>query len=392
MPSPSTSGPLPSAATWRASLRRPIPALDGVRGLAILAVLAHQLLLDGRANDRLLNLLWVAPEAGWAGVQLFFVLSGFLITGILIDTRDARRRWSSFFVRRGLRIFPPYYLLLALLFVVLPALARLPPDVVSENRHQGWYWLYLANWSLLGHARINLLGHCWSLSVEEQFYLLWPFVVFLVRERTLIRVCVVVIVTALVARTWMVFAGMDPEWAYELTVSRMDALALGALLSILVRRHQFWTMALPRLRRWTWLVGAMLLGIGLAAGGYARTNRVTLTLGQTVLAVGSALLVLVAVRDHTRGGGRAGASLSWRPLRLFGKHSYAIYLFHHPLHLALQRIFLAALVARMTRAQYLATQLTYFVAGSAVLLGLAMVFHVVFERPILSLKRFFTAG
>ncbi len=166
-----------------ATLRGTIPALEGVRGVAILAVLAHQLLIDGYAGGRALEILRMPFQTGWAGVQLFFVLSGFLITGILLDTRRAENFWSSFYARRALRIFPVYYLLLAVTYAIAP------------HRHQVFYWLYLANLrQLAAGPAVESLGHCWSLSVEEQFYLVWPFAVRLLDERGLVRLCAAIVV------------------------------------------------------------------------------------------------------------------------------------------------------------------------------------------------------
>ena len=107
---------------------------------------------------------------GWAGVQLFFVLSGFLITGILLETRDEKGALRRFLVRRGLRIFPLYYATLFVLLVVVP-----PDPVVRAALHdQVYYWLYVSNWAQPFEHKIPTLAHFWSLAVEEQFYLLWP--------------------------------------------------------------------------------------------------------------------------------------------------------------------------------------------------------------------------
>lgn len=377
--------------SWQESLRRTIPALDGVRGLAVLAVLAHQLCVDSFTSSHWITLLMTVPEAGWVGVQLFFVLSGFLITGILLETRGASNRWSSFFVRRALRIFPPYYFLLVLLFCVLPAFLLLPPDFRASLARQSWYWFYLSNWAVVGGAGVSALAHCWSLAVEEQFYLLWPPIVFAIRLRTLVWLCVLMAGAALFIRVWIVATGRNTEYAYELTVSRMDGLAIGALTAILARHRKALTWVLPRLQRWRWLVLVGLTAVTLASRGFARSNPITLTLGHTVLAIASAYLILLAVRDHSQGSGRTGQLLARAPLRLFGKHSYAIYLFHHPLHMVAERYYLARAVAPLGQWQYLGVQLAYFVLGSGILLGMAMLFHVTFERPILNLKRHFTA-
>ncbi len=376
---------------WQESLRRPIPALDGVRGLAILAVLAHQLILDHSNVSPWVRRLLAVPEVGWVGVQLFFVLSGFLITGILLETRDATNRWSSFFARRALRIFPPYYLLLTVLFCVLPRLVTLPPEFSAGLGRQSWYWLYLANWASLAGGGVSALAPCWSLSVEEQFYLLWPPLVFAVRQRTVVLGATVAVGAALATRTWIVLAGKNLEYAYEFTVARMDALVIGALTAILVRNRAALATGLGFIRRWGYVVPALLVVAGAFSGGYSRRNPVTMTVGHTVLAIASAYLILLAVRDNARASGWIGKALGWSPFRMFGKHSYAIYLFHHPLDMALDRLFLTRMVAPLNQWQYIAVQTAYFVLGAVLLLMLAMLFHIGFERPILNLKRHFRA-
>jgi peptidoglycan/LPS O-acetylase OafA/YrhL len=295
-------------------------------------------------------------------------------------------------MRRALRIFPPYYFLLTILFVLLPAFAHLPSDFSAEPARQSWYWLYAVNWSWIrGVEGVRALGHCWSLSVEEQFYLLWPPIVFALRRRTVAWLCVILAIAALGIRIWIVGSGKDSGLAYALTVARMDALAIGALTAILVRRWQTMSTLLPRLARGGWLILAALVVSGLITGGYALRNPRTLTLGHTILALSAAWLILIAVRDNCEGRGRIGKALAWSPLRLFGKHSYAIYLFHHPIDMAINRLFLGEAVAGLTSWQYLGVQIAYWVVGSLGLLALAMVFHVALERPILTYKRHFEA-
>jgi peptidoglycan/LPS O-acetylase OafA/YrhL len=227
--------------------------------------------------------------------------------------------------------------------------------------------------------------------VEEQFYLLWPPVVFMLSKRKLVVVCLLAAGAAFVVRTGLVLAGFNVEYAYELTLARMDALTIGALIAVIVRRRDLLAFVSPHLPRLAWLNLAIVTVVGLASGGFARTNHVTLTIGHSVLAIGSACLILVAIKDTAGGSGRVGTILSASPLRLFGKLSYTIYLIHLPIHTAICRLFLASAVREMSAGQYLCVQAVYFVAGTALLLGTAFVFHRVVERPVLKLKRHFVA-
>ena len=377
-----------------------------MRGVAILAVLAHQLCIDGYSGPLLpgsgrgvafslpLPLALAPLQSGWWGVQLFFVLSGFLITGILLDTRRAENYWSSFFARRALRIFPVYYLLLVATFVVVPLVlgTTLPAATVEQYRHQGWYWAYLANVGpLVGESAVTTLGHCWSLSVEEQFYFVWPFAVRLLDERGLARLCVGLVVAAFVLRLALCLAGANPELAYELTPARADALALGALGAIVVRDDSWILRVRPRLGT---AIGAMLgvLAVtAIASGGLARTNPVTQTVGYTAIAVVSALVIVQAIVETQRGRGRLASLLSSRVLRVYGRYSYAIYVFHLPLHLAFTHAFIEPRLAGLSPSAFLALQAAYVVAGALALLLIGALSYRMLERPLLDLKRFFVA-
>ena len=163
--------------------RRHIAQLDGLRGLAVLLVLlAHSAI----AFTRVPSLKWI-DSYGSLGVQLFFVLSGFLITGILLDSKGTPYFFRNFFVRRGLRIYPLYYALLG--FVVFSG-------VVHRHGVHWWpYILYLSNF-FGGITQPAPLGVAWSLAVEEQFYLLWPFIVSVLSLRSLERFCFATIICA----------------------------------------------------------------------------------------------------------------------------------------------------------------------------------------------------
>jgi peptidoglycan/LPS O-acetylase OafA/YrhL len=273
-------------------------------------------------------------------VQLFFVLSGFLITGVLLDTKGRGGYFRSFYGRRVLRIFPLYYLLLVVLSFVLPRLGHVPPLLQADPRAMPLAWIYLSNWTLTVPAPI---GHCWSLAVEEQFYLVWPFVVAALSAPRLLRFCFVLAALALGFRIGVWTLGLSPEIAYQNTFARMDALALGAAGAILLRDPAAVARWAPGLRR-ALLVAGVAVAIA-AILGLARTGRVTQIAGYSLLAISFALLIVVGVFEQAAGGGRISAALSARPLRLFGKYSYAIYIIHLPLHIFVSKVLLADVVA-----------------------------------------------
>lgn len=353
-----------------------LPALDGVRGIAILVVLLHNLSIIEARETRLEKLWTVVVEAGWVGVQLFFVLSGFLITGILLDDRARPDRLKVFYLRRVVRIFPLYYVFLVLYFVVLPpffpALRRPIGEVV-------WYWVYLSNWSTLAYGLLPGLGHIWSLAVEEQFYMVWPWIAGRVRDATFAWVCIAVTVASLAARVALHRLHFDDLWLYSSTATRIDALAMGALVALAVR-SELWRARLARaLRPLAVVVVVALALLSVITHGVNRNNPLMQIYGYSILAVGCALLVTYAARPT------APRWLAHPWLRFFGKYSYGIYVIHPALKVAVwswQRARLDAASA----ARPVATDIAFILAVAIASIALALVSWVVVERPFLKLK------
>jgi peptidoglycan/LPS O-acetylase OafA/YrhL len=293
-----------------------VPALDGVRGLAIVLVVVMHSLFFGVPLPGVPPLSQEHPFVrlvglGWCGVDVFFVLSGYLITGILVQSRGQPHWFRNFYARRALRIFPLYYLVLALLLWVLPR----PPVTGAETAA---YLLYYQNFHFaFGGDRHPDLARdiTWSLAIEEQFYLVWPAVVAWLTPRWLPRVCVLAIVGAIVLR----FVGLElgiPK-PYFLTFCRVDALAAGALLALLPLPPR-WFGALALLAG-----GAGLVGIAFATGNSLPAVPVMQTWGLI-----AALAFAVGISVLARHDGVIARLFSLRPLRSFGAYSYCIYLVH----------------------------------------------------------------
>ena len=201
------------------------PALDGIRGLAILMVLAHNTLRVAPEGGVLSEVVASVSGIGWTGVTLFFVLSGFLITRGLMEEQGSPTYFRAFYLRRALRIFPLYYLFLVFFLLVLPALDAAPQNIVDDLPRQIWYWLYLSNWTQFADLGGTGLPHLWSLAVEEQFYLLWPLLVWRRSPRQVLWLCMGVIAVAFVARVGLVLGGVEPMQIYTFTITRVDSLA-----------------------------------------------------------------------------------------------------------------------------------------------------------------------
>jgi peptidoglycan/LPS O-acetylase OafA/YrhL len=352
-----------------------VPALDGVRGLAIALVLVHQFSILTTPAPLAVRIVRPFIEVGWIGVTLFFVLSGYLITGILVDSKGRDGWLRTFYIRRSLRIFPLYYAVLVVAFLILPALGLLPWPL-----HQGYYWSYLVNWPEDLNPGYDGLGQLWSLSVEEQFYVVWAVLVALTGRRTLAGICLALIPIAFASRCVLVLQG-DSDAAYKWTICRMDALASGALLALLVRNEaarQRLAAALPRL---VWAALAVGVVVGAASRGLPRVGPITETVGHLALD----FIFFVVVGAAALGAVPAFESAT---LRTLGKYSYAMYLFHLPLHHIL-RPWLQPNPAPTGAIAILGDQLLYLVVGMAATFAAALISWNLLEKPLLGLKRHF---
>jgi peptidoglycan/LPS O-acetylase OafA/YrhL len=269
------------------------------------------------------------------GVDLFFVLSGFLITGILWDARGGTAYFRRFYARRTRRIFPLYYLVLAAaLFVVphLPLSAAHAAKAAGVEGRQWWYWLYLSNFEMAGAGRIPhaVLGVSWTLAIEEQFYLVWPVVVLLLNRRALMRLCAALVFVAPAIRIVMALGGSPYLPMYVLTWCRMDALAAGAWVALAARGPG----GLPALRpaaRWAVMIGfAATVGLAIKEGGTSARLDGIHTVGFSAIALMGAGLLVVA-------GTSKSPLLCGRTLGTFAKYSYAMYLFHMPVRIVITR-------------------------------------------------------
>jgi peptidoglycan/LPS O-acetylase OafA/YrhL len=356
-----------------------MPGLDALRGLAIVLVLFHNLTFAENVHSRLFKLWNVLPESGWIGVQIFFVLSGFLITGILVDDKGLPRFYERFYIRRALRIFPLYYALL-IVYVVLYASRVLELRIAPLTAIS--YVTYLQNWSLLFlREQPPGSGPLWSLAVEEQFYLLWPLLIGKVSLRTSAIACVAIIVASFLGRMGMHLANMPPQWLYESTPARADALAIGALLALL-QRSPTWRPRLIGALPWVGAVCGLALGaLALNNHGLNRLNPWMQVYGYTLVAV----LAGVVTARTALAGLRPPVRLGTRVLTFFGKYSYGIYVVHMPIKIAAMAL-LGAALRRQSALHPLPVDVLFVAAGTAASVALALVSWRLIERPFLSLK------
>jgi peptidoglycan/LPS O-acetylase OafA/YrhL len=314
-----------------------VPALDGVRGVAVLIVIIHNAgWIAGPSEQLVLKLFSAIAATGWIGVSLFFALSGFLITGILLESRGHNRFFRSFYLRRTLRIFPLYYAFVAGMVFVAAPLAWSAAWAAEVRAEQWPYWIYVSNWTQAFNVDVHGMMHLWSLAVEEQFYLVWPLLVYALSRPGLARLAVAMIVTAPFIRYGLYVGGLPMSATYLFTFARWDALAAGALLATLIRddRGRAWVSA-GRGKLAAVLVAALGVLVFLQRGFHAEEVPIAV-IGQSIIVGLSACLLAYAVDESPRASKAFRALLSWRVLRTLGTYSYAMYVFHFPIHHALK--------------------------------------------------------
>jgi len=302
---------------------RNVVALDGLRGIAILSVMFYHFGAPELAIPLVNRFVSAASRLGWAGVDLFFVLSGFLITGILVDTRECANYWRSFYSRRALRIFPLYYTFLLFAFVVFPF--TVTASWVPLRADWWMYPVYLTNWLALSKGPWpNILGHFWSLSVEEQFYLVWPFVVLLVKPRQLFWMLTIAEGIVLGGRAlWLSYIG--PSQVIVLaTITRMDGLLFGAACAVAVRRFRFSRLTVTSLPMVAVASLAVFVAIHKLRG---QPFDVVQELDYALLSSAfAAFLLTVVLTDQARTW--LQKVLRLRVLTQFGKYAYGLYVYH----------------------------------------------------------------
>jgi peptidoglycan/LPS O-acetylase OafA/YrhL len=401
----SAAGPLAGAS----DAERRDPRLDGLRGLAILLVMLFHMTRFELAQRPAGIALSAVPLMGWSGVDLFFVLSGFLITGILLRTKESPGYYRTFYARRALRIFPLYYAVLTFFTLIAPHVALSsggrPFVLAPPLQGAAWYWLYLSNVRIawIGHTQ-SLVDVSWSLAIEEHFYLIWPWVVRRCDARRLLAICAATAAGALALRAACIAAGANPLVAYVLTPCRLDTLATGAALAVVAARATSRSggglavlarparLALPAAAAafvacWAYL---RFSAAGAPSDATAATEALSLTTrplmqtaGYTLLCVAyGALLVWVATAPA---GSRRARCFELGALRQLGKYSYALYLLHFPVATLVLQLFPRELYLRA----FVPAQLLVWALAIGASYALARLSWALLEEPMLRLKRHF---
>ena len=363
-----------------------IGPLDGLRAIAISLVFLYHLTPGRYPHLGLRALPFKLADFGWTGVDLFFVLSGFLITGKLLAARGDEHRFRDFYTRRSLRIFPLYYAALAFVLIILPlANAKVHMAPIESQLP---YWLYYSNFVKppLETDALVRIGHFWSLAIEEQFYLVWPTVIFLTSSRRARMICIAIVLAAPLIRYALASTGGSELATYGWTPSHADGLAVGAFLALVYADEQLRKHAL----RWSIVAAALSAPLLLWATWRGKITVVnkslatpeaillrTLLISAASLLYGAFLVMALEVRA-------LGKVLSGTIMRLLARYSYGMYVFHFMLYPWVDKTF--AFPRNNGGA------LLFFVVASAISIALAVVSYHAFEAPFIALKSRFAEG
>ena len=357
--------------------------IDGLRGIAALLLLTFH-----TVGSTQLPLVGELARTTWVGVNLFFVLSGFLITGILVDARTDPHYFRNFYARRILRIWPVYYLLILFAFTVAPKIPRLSFDTHAE--HAIFYAFFVQNIAIPDRFGAWPLAVTWSLAVEEQFYFVWPLLVRFLSNRQVVRFSIAVLLLSPIARLFALYRHASLLHVYIGTIYRADSLAIGSLLAVMMREHSAaLSLAWKTFRgiALTALGGSLIIMVlsrqgSMPADTVSSGTAIGYSLLQSALAIGFGALLLWALAP---GATRFRAFLSSRYLVFLGTVSYGLYLIHGSV-VAIS----FALVRRHLQSLPPSLIAVLLVLGQWIVsIALAAASWSLIERPILDLRRYF---
>jgi len=364
-----------------------IPELDGIRGIAILIVMCFHIPPHAELffDAPLAKFFYSISQMGWAGVDMFFVLSGYLITNILLEKKGQEHYFRNFHMRRVLRIFPVYYLSLTIIFFGgFYDTSNTGGNVLSLGL---WFYSYLQNWLFASGSGTGLyLGHFWSLAIEEQFYLVWPLVVYFADRKLLTKIGSISVVGALLLRIYLIFLLDRPDivntFPYFSTVTRVDSLLIGALIAIGFQSVEYKRQLVkdaPKVLGLSLLIVAACILVQPDSPLFNNGAMMTVGLSGLALMTG-ALIIVLLTRDEANFGRRF---FRHPTLTFLGKYSYALYVFHWPI----TSLFIEYYIQQGY--QGFVPWLLFILGCFSISLILALLSWNLMEKPILSLKRHF---
>lgn len=356
-------------------------SLEGIRGYAFLAVFfLHYNLLIKRPTSLMAYPAYLACNLGWFLVPIFFVLSGFLITRVLLNTKEREGYFKIFYLRRAVRILPLYYIVIVAIGIIAVA------KHWSINPKHLLYLFYMQNFTQLELSSSIHINHFWSLAVEEQFYLLWPVAIWFLRsEKSVLNFCYTLIAACCLFRVAWPLWGLPMSYGYFITPARVDGIILGAVLAIHYKRATNWTSFVRAAKVGIPILLLGMLAVTLIAGSTFPDSYVGIALctpAMNLLGMGFVILALTP-------GNVVARVCSGSKICKFGKLTYGLYVFHY-LYCS---YFLYSVAPALAR--YMPRQIAHL-ASSGLALGLtttlAFASYKLLEEPAMAMKERFKYG
>jgi peptidoglycan/LPS O-acetylase OafA/YrhL len=336
-----------------------IPQFDFLRGVAVLMVMLFHASHDVQSFP-----MAQYVSFGWGGVDLFFVLSGFLITGILLETRDQKGYFINFYARRILRIWPLYYALLGIMFVAIPVLLPRWNAAAMGNAKPAWAFALFVQNLAIGHLITGPLSPTWSLAIEEQFYFVWPLLIWLLPRKSIQRLAIALIVCSPLLRLGLVLGHVHVAMYYN-TFTRLDGLAVGSFLAI-------WLPVADPAKVKRWALVALPIAVAaiiLMEQPWIRCSSISIAAGATVC-----LSFFLTLRN--------------RFVRFTGRISYGLYL----MHMAVFGMATKPELRRHYPHSPVLNDAAYLAVGLVLTYGFASLSWFLFESQILRAKKWFTSS
>lgn len=362
------------------------PNLDGLRFIAFFTVFVHHTLnvqcFSTDPQSELYKFVFAVKNNGALGVNLFFVLSGFLITYLLINEKQQYQKINvpHFYMRRILRIWPIYFVVVAAGFIVFPLLKNMMGDVPAETHSAGWYMLFVSNFEMIrkGFADSSLLNVLWSVGVEEQFYLAWPLIMTLSPRKHLPKVLALLVCVTIVFRS---LHATEYYTLYYHTLSVIGDMAIGGLVAYAAFYYPPFVQAITRLSK-TAIMGVYALGCLIILFNYKIfTTPVLVVAERYVYALFFAFVI--AEQNYAINSPFKMANSKW--LSKWGNYTYGLYCLHSA----------AILVTHIFSEKILKLQNPWLIMAMDVSVGLGISFAMAwvsyrfFELPFLKLKNKF---
>ncbi|HEX2847708.1 MAG TPA: acyltransferase [Chitinophagaceae bacterium] len=317
----------------------------------------------------------------WIFMEMFFVMSGFLITGILMDAKSKPHYYTKFMGRRIVRVFPVYYFFLAIMFFVIPASWL---DLSYYRDHQSWFWLYGQNWlyAIEGWPAVKGMHHLWSLAIEEQFYIVWPLVVLVFSSKGLVRFCIFLFFFSLIFRNTGMNMGFVMPFPYVATLGRMEGLVLGAIIAVLIRTDKsiLEKLAFPV----TIISGTLAVLMAFVAGTMMFQHPVHYMVNYTLVDIFFAGMITMTLCDNQL---KYFRKLLNHPLFVWlGVLSYSLYIFHYPIQNIVEYNFQESL--QVATGSVIAAKLLSVGIAVVITFVVTYIVHKLIELPFWKLRKY----